>query len=142
MLLQNQFPAYKNQIAAFYERWPEMLAGEMPGSIAVLDELLARNYAVYGLTNWSHETFPVALERFEFLKRLHGIVVSGTEKMGKPDREIFHLLLNRFSLIPQQCIFIDDNKANIQAAGEIGIHTIHFQDAIQMQEELKRFKLL
>ncbi|QHT72178.1 HAD family phosphatase [Rhodocytophaga rosea] len=141
-LLQAQFPAYKDQVVAFYERWPEMLAGEIPGSIAVLDELLARNYAVYGLTNWSHETFPVAQERFEFLNRLHGIVVSGREKMGKPDKEIFHLLLNRFGLISRQCVFIDDNAANIQTAQELGFHTIHFTSANEMRKELEQYNLL
>jgi 2-haloacid dehalogenase len=141
-LLQEQFPTYHHQIAAFYERWPEMLAGEIPESVLVLDALLERNYPVYGLTNWSHETFPIALERFEFLKRLHGIVVSGSEKMGKPDKEIFHLLLDRFALKPHHCVFIDDNAANIQAAQEIGFQTIHFTSANQMRKELEQYKLL
>ena len=141
-LLKNQFPRYINEIEAFYSRWPEMLAGEISSSVEVLKALQSKGYPVFGLTNWSHETFPIALNQFGFLKKLNGIVVSGEEKMSKPHKKIFSLLLSRYSLSAESCIFIDDNEMNINTAKEMGFKTIHFSDPQKMADELRKFDLL
>lgn len=131
-------PKFQNEIEAYYKRWPEMLRGEINETVEVLLELKDKNYRIYGLTNWSGETFPIALERFEFLRIFDGIIVSGDEKMAKPDREIFQLLLNRYNLTPEHCLFIDDNADNIKTANGLGFYTIHFRSPQQLKEEMKK----
>ncbi|HVX48623.1 MAG TPA: HAD family phosphatase [Chitinophagaceae bacterium] len=124
--LQAEYPQYFEHIQAYHIRWDEMLNGAIAETVAILRALKQEGYIIYGLTNWSHETFPVALQRFDFLHELDGIVVSGEEKMAKPSEDIFNLLLQRYRLNAGDCIFIDDNVYNIEAAHNLGFNTIHF----------------
>jgi 2-haloacid dehalogenase len=140
-ILVGKFPEYEALIRAFYGRWEEMLGGDIGGSVEILLEL-KRQYPVYGLTNWSAETFPVALERFDFFKVFDGIVVSGTEKLVKPDSAIFRLILDRYRLKAENALFIDDNIKNIRAAGEMGFHTIHFESPEKLRAELAQMKVI
>ena len=93
-----------------------MIAGPIEGTVAILRELKEAGTALYALTNWSHETFPVALERFEFMSWFRGIVVSGQEKLIKPDPRIYQLLVDRHGLRPEDIVYIDDNPRNAAAA--------------------------
>lgn len=139
--LQASFPDYANQIDAFYSKWEQMLKGEIAETVVMLKEL-KKKYKVYGLTNWSAETFPIALERFDFFSLFDGIVVSGEEKMIKPDKQFFQLLLNRYHLKAENCVFIDDNEYNIVAAGEMGFHAIHFTSADRLKNDLISLHLM
>jgi 2-haloacid dehalogenase len=103
---------------------------------------LKPKYKLYGLTNWSAETISIAYNRFPFFKEFDGIVVSGHEKMIKPSKEIYHLLLNRYNLKAENTIFIDDNLKNIKAAEEIGLHAIHFESAAQLEAKLSTLNVL
>lgn len=141
VILQREFPEYHSLIQLFYDEWETMLKSDIPETVSLLYQL-KKKYKIYGLTNWSSETISIAYERFDFFKEFHGIVVSGEEKMIKPGKEIFHLLLNRYHLKPEQSIFIDDNINNIKAAEEIGLHAIHFQDASQLKESLSSLHLI
>ena len=141
-LLQQQYPQYADQIEAYHTRWPEMLNGAIEDTVKILRELKQAGYIVYGLTNWSAETFPVALGLYDFLGELDGIVVSGVEKVVKPDNAIFNLLLQRYNLTPGECIFIDDNIYNIEAANNMGIETIHFTSPGQLRERLHELEVL
>ena len=94
-------------------------------------------YRVVALTNWSAETFPIALKRYEFLHWFEGIVVSGTEKTRKPFPEIYQTTLERFQLKAAATLFIDDNARNIEAAHKLGIQTIRFENPIQLEKDLK-----
>jgi len=133
------FPQYEEWIRMFYGRWEEMLGGPIEGTVALLKKLVENpDYKVVALTNWSAETFPVALKRFEFLHWFEGIVVSGTEKTRKPFLDIYQITLDRYQLNPIDSLFIDDNKRNIEAAEELGIQTIHFQNPIQLQTTLEK----
>lgn len=133
-----QYPQYEDLIRLFYKRWPDMLKGDIPETVDVLKALKASNkYRIYALTNWSDESFYIARERFEFLQLFEGILVSGTEKMIKPNRDIYELCLTRFNINPQQAVFIDDNLPNILGAQAVGLHTIHFKDAKQLQTDLQ-----
>ncbi|MDC3354682.1 HAD family phosphatase [Flavobacteriaceae bacterium] len=133
------FPQYEEWIRMFYGRWEEMLGGPIEGTVALLKKLVENpDYKVVALTNWSAETFPVALKRFEFLHWFEGIVVSGTEKTRKPFLDIYQITLDRYQLNPTDSLFIDDNKRNIEAAEELGIQTIHFQNPIQLQTTLEK----
>ena len=131
--LIEKFPEHKTLIEAYYRNWEQMLKGEIFETVEILHEL-KKKFKLYGLTNWSAETFPVALKRFDFLQLFDGIVVSGDEKIIKPGKEIFYLLLSRYNLQAEDCVFIDDNIKNVEAAAAIGFHAIHFTSA----EDLKR----
>ena len=137
------FPTFEKEIEAFWKRWPEMMAGQIDGTVKIFDELKKTNrYKFYALTNWSTETFPIALERFEFFKWFDGIVVSGEEKTRKPFPEFYHLLLNRHQINPAGSLFIDDNIKNIEAARLLGINSIHFLSSDQLRSELMGLKIL
>ncbi|HVV53692.1 MAG TPA: HAD family phosphatase [Mucilaginibacter sp.] len=142
-ILVKQFPEHEENIRAFYGRWEEMLGEAFDETVEILRELRQNNkYKLYALTNWSAETFPIALERFDFLQWFDGIVVSGEEKMRKPAPEFYHILLERYHVKPGEALFIDDNYRNILAAEKIGINCIHFTSAEQLKKELIRLNLI
>lgn len=140
--LQEQFPPYKEQIAAYSARWDEMLSGEITGMRQLLGELKEKGRKIYGLTNWSAETFPLAKERFNILAEIENVLVSGQEKMIKPDPKIYERFLEKFSLRAEKCIFIDDNPANVAAAQMVGMDAILFKDAGKLREELEKREIL
>ena len=141
--LVRKHPEWKEYIEAYYGRWTEMLGGPIDETVAVFRELKEQNkYKIYALTNWSAELFPIALERYDFLHWFDGRVVSGEEKTRKPFREFYQLILDRFQLIPQQTLFIDDNLRNIKAAQEIGLNTIIFLSPEQLKEDLVQLQIL
>ncbi|WP_375444798.1 HAD family hydrolase [uncultured Fibrella sp.] len=136
-LLLSQFPQHETAIRAYYGRWPEMLRGPIEGTVAIFSELKASgNYTFYALTNWSAETFPIALATYEFLSWFDGIVVSGVEKDRKPFASFYNTLLNRYNIDPAQALFIDDNLRNIKAAEQLGITSIHFTTPDALRSEL------
>ncbi len=120
--LQSQYPEYAEPIAMYWNRWDEMLPGEVPGMHQLIQRLKASGkYAIYGLSNWSMETFPQARERFEVLQLIDKYVVSGDVKLIKPDPRIFQLLMNRYGLKAEECTFVDDNPDNVEAARKLGM---------------------
>ena len=134
-----EWPDYAPQIEAFYGRWEEMLGGPIKETVDLLQSLRAQpGLRLFALTNWSHETFPVALERYDFLQWFEGIVVSGIEKVIKPQPEIFEILLRRYQVDAESAVFIDDNMLNVQAAKQLGMEAIHFRDAAQLRLDLTR----
>ena len=138
-ILISKHPDYKKEIEAYYGRWTEMLGGAKEETVEILRKYSQDpNYEIYALTNWSAETFPFAQERFEFLKWFKGILVSGEEGMKKPSKDIYELLLNRFTIDPTQSIFIDDSLRNVKAAIEAGISSIHFTSAEELTIELRK----
>lgn len=142
-LLVSIFPEHEEHIRAFYNRWDEMLGEAFHDVVEIFKKLKDKNrYKIYALTNWSAETFPVAFERFDFLKWFDGIVVSGAEKMRKPTPEFYHILLDRYQVKAEEALFIDDNYRNILAAEELGIQCIHFTSAGQLSEELEKLNVL
>ncbi|MBK7561666.1 MAG: HAD family phosphatase [Chitinophagaceae bacterium] len=131
------FPEWEKDIRVYYDRWPEMLKGPIDETVELFRRL-KKNTGLnfYALTNWSAELFPVALERFDFLHWFDGRVVSGAEKMRKPFPEFYQVLLDRYSVNPVEAIFIDDNLRNVTAAENLGITSIHFQNADQLEKRL------
>ena len=132
------YPEYERLIRMYYGRWEDMLGYEHTDTVALLKTFKDHNkYRLIGLTNWSHETFPVALERFAFLSWFEGIVVSGTEKMKKPDANIYTLTLDRYKIIPENAVFIDDKLENVHAAAQLGMHGIQFTSAAKLKRDLE-----
>jgi len=140
-LLQAQFPEFHAKIQLFYGEWETMIKGDIPGSVALLYRLKEK-YKMYGLTNWSDETIDIAYRRFSFFSAFDGIVVSGKEKVIKPDERIYQLLLDRYGIEAHNSVFIDDNIKNIKAAEAIGLHAIHFQNPPQLESALIALNVL
>ncbi len=139
-ILTSEFPHYTSEIAAYYSRWEEMLKGPIQNTVELLAEIkVSGKYKIFALTNWSAESFPVAVARYEFLNWFEGILVSGQENMKKPDHQIFNLTMERFKIEGSKALFIDDNPQNINAAKELGLHTIHFNDSEQCRHELQKY---
>jgi 2-haloacid dehalogenase len=137
------FPQYEEWIRMYYGSWEEMLGDSIDETVEILNKLLKKtDYRVVALTNWSAETFPVALDRFKFLQRFEGIVVSGAENTRKPFADIYQLTLNRFNFKAEESLFIDDNLKNVEAASNMGIHTIHFKNPKDLQLNLEAKAIL
>jgi 2-haloacid dehalogenase len=141
-ILVAEHPERRELIEAFHRRWPEMLAGEIPGTVDVLADLGAAGVRLVALSNWSAEMFPVARERFDFLAWFEGIVISGEVGVNKPDRRIFEHLTLRFGIEPEEAVFVDDSPANIEAATDLGFCAIQFTDATALRLALVRLGLL
>ncbi|MEY8759121.1 HAD family hydrolase [Chryseobacterium tongliaoense] len=132
-----KFPEWEKEIRAYYDNWTVMLKSDIPHNVEVLKKLGKTGYQLYGLTNWSEETFPYALENYDFFQLFNGkIVVSGTEKLIKPDPKIWHVLLERYDLQANESVFIDDNPKNIEMAQSLGFNTVHITPDTNLEEEL------
>ncbi len=137
------FPQYEEWIRMYYGRWEEMLGDAIAPTVSILQQLVKDpHYRVVALTNWSAETFPIALDRFEFLQWFEGIVVSGAEITRKPFAEIYQLTLDRFKMQAQECLFIDDNLRNVEGAKALGIQGYHFTTPQQLKEDLLKEGIL
>lgn len=135
--LKQFYPDYADAIELYRSRWEETLPGEMPGMYDLVKSLVeAPEPAVYGLTNWSMETFPQARLRFPILQLIEHYVVSGDVRLVKPDPRIFRLLLDRFGLRAEESLFVDDNPANVAAAKALGMQGIVFTGAESLRKEL------
>lgn len=140
-LLVEQFPEWETEIRMYYGEWETMLKDAIPETVEILLEL-KKKYKMYGLTNWSAETFPIAWDRFEFFQVFEGILVSGEEKLIKPDKKIFERMMEKFHLKPENCLFIDDNLKNVEASRAFGIETIHFKNPDDLRKELEELEIL
>ena len=132
-----EHPEWETEIRAYYGRWEEMLGEAIEGTVEILESTLRNpNLRVYALTNWSAETFPIALRKFDFLHKFEGIVMSGEEKTRKPFPEIYQILTERYDIDPAETVFIDDNLRNCRAAEKMHFKTIHFQSPEDTREKL------
>ena len=140
--LQVKFPEYKEPLEAIVTRWPETLGDEISGTVSILSRLHKQKTPLYGLTNWSAETFPFAQERFPFLNLFKGITVSGEVKLAKPDPEIYLRLLADFSLNAEECVFVDDRQDNIITAKDLGFKTVLFTEPNALEMALEGYGIL
>jgi 2-haloacid dehalogenase len=140
--LTAQFPDEAELIAAYSERWQEMVPGEITGSVAILDALKDAGVPLYAITNFSSEKFEETKLRFPFLaSSFKDIVVSAEERLLKPDRRIFEILVERNNLIPSGCVFIDDSLKNVEGARNAGLEAIHFTGSDKLRQELSAYGL-
>lgn len=134
-----KFPEWEKEIRAYYDNWSIMLRSEIPKNVEVLRKLAKTQYQLFGLTNWSHETFPYALENYDFFELFDGkIVVSGEEKLIKPNPEIWKVLLDRYAIKAEESVFIDDNFKNIEVAKSLGFFTVHINENTNLEDNLKK----
>jgi 2-haloacid dehalogenase len=140
--LARRHPEQRAMIAAYWERWPETLGDAIEPTVELLDELRRRDVALFALSNWSAETFPLARPRYPFLDWFDGLVISGEEGVAKPDPRIYEVLLARYGLDPRSVLFVDDVAANVATAGALGMRTIRFTDAAALRRELVALGIL
>lgn len=135
--LQAEHPEWSEAIAIYHTRWIEMMNGEIEGMASVIRRLKMAGYGVYGLTNWSAETFPMVRDTYPVFQEFDGIVVSGEEHLLKPDAAIYKCLLERYALQAEESLFVDDNADNVAGARNVGMKTIQFTSAVELERELK-----
>lgn len=135
--LQAEHPEWSEAIAIYHTRWIEMMNGEIEGMASVIRRLKMAGYGVYGLTNWSAETFPMIRDTYPVFQEFDGIVVSGEEHLLKPDEAIYKCLLERYDLQAEESLFIDDNADNVVGARNVGMKAIQFTSAVELERELK-----
>jgi 2-haloacid dehalogenase len=141
-----RFPDHEALIRAFYERWHEMVAGVLEEGVAIMEKLEAAGVPLFGLTNWSAETFPYAWEHYPVLRRFRDIVVSGRVGLVKPDPAIFAAMRERIDaqmpgVKPGELVFIDDNPKNAAAATALGWQGVHHTSAAQTEAKLRELGL-
>ena len=135
--LQARFPQYADAVAMFRDRWFDMCHGDIPGMVEIIQDLKSRGVGVYGLTNWPAATFTEARRRFRTLAGIDNYVVSSSVKLAKPEPAIYELLIRKYNLKPQECVFIDDRIDNVNAAKALGMSGIVYPgSANQLQDIL------
>ncbi len=136
-------PRHEALIRAWGPRFNEQLPGPVPGMPEIVEELDAAGVPLFAITNFSHEFWPPFRASQEALfGRFRDIVVSGAERLVKPDPAIYALALDRFGLSGPEAVFVDDSPPNVDAAADAGIHAVHFTDAATFRADLVRFGLL
>ena len=140
--LSKQFPHHAHLINAYQENWKESITGTIDGTVELLRMLKETGISLYGLSNWSAETFAMVNHEFKFFNLFDEIVLSGEVKLIKPEPEIFELFLQKIGKPANQCLFIDDSEANITTARKLGFDTVHFISPEHLQNELRIRQLL
>ena len=140
--LSKQFPQYADLIQAYHDNWEHSIGRYFTVTVEIIKQLKRAGYSLYGLSNWSAETFPIAREKYDFFGLLDDIVISGEVGTIKPEPEIFEILLQKIGRPSKECLFIDDAIANIDQARKMGFATIHFQSPEQLDSELHKLQLL
>ena len=140
-VLSQQFPHHADLIQAYHDHWVDSVGGSIAGTVRILKQLKEAGYQLYGLSNWSAETFPHARRKYDFLDLLDDIVISGEVGHVKPDPEIFQIMLEKIGRPAQECLFIDDSLTNVAQAQKMGFATIHFQSSEQLEASLRELKI-
>ncbi|MCI7773670.1 MAG: HAD family phosphatase, partial [Succinivibrio sp.] len=137
--LAEQYPEYKEPIMLYRKGWETMLKGPIESGMRVLDAVMnAQKFKVYGLTNWSAETFPGTFNKYKFLQKFEGIVVSGEEQIIKPEKGIYLTLIERYNLVPEETFFMDDNIQNVETALSRGINAVQFTGTDKNLEQIAK----
>ncbi len=141
-ILAREYPHRAELIRAYHDHWQESVGEAISGSVDILKRLKARGYPLYGLSNWSAETFPFALSKYDFFHLFEKIVISGEVGVVKPDAAIYKVLLDKVGKPARECLFIDDSRANIDQAERLGFVTIHFTSPAQLEDEMNQLGIL
>jgi HAD superfamily hydrolase (TIGR01509 family) len=129
------FPAYARELRMFDARWIETLGGAIEENVALLRRLQAGGARVHALSNFAHEKFALACAEFPFLNTFDIAVISGRERVAKPDRRIFEILIERVGRPPGDLLFVDDSLRNVEAARACGIEALHYAPGLDLARE-------
>lgn len=133
---QRKYPKFEFQLQKFYDEYPRFVTGEIPGMRVLLEQFRKEGFRLYGLTNWCSMVYRV-MENWDILTMLDGRVISSDEKLIKPDTAIYLRLCEKYGLKPEECIFTDDKKVNVDGAIKAGMQGIVFENAAQYEKELR-----
>lgn len=128
-------PEWEKEIRMYYDEFMKMMGGQIPGMMEFVKDLKTKGYHVFGLSNWSAETFALVRHVYPVLDLMEDMVISGIERVMKPDHRIFELALNRFGIKASETLFLDDNTANVQGSCEVGINGILFNKNMLKNEK-------
>ena len=140
--LATQFPQYTHLIQAYFDHWEESVSEPIAGTVDVLHRLKQDGWPLFGLSNWSSETYPRILKKYPFFDQFDNILFSGDAKLAKPDPAFFNLLLIKTGYAAHECVLIDDSPINVSTAKQLGFLSIRFDSPEQLQTELQSFNLL
>jgi 2-haloacid dehalogenase len=135
-------PTYAKEIAIYRDRWMDMIPGDIEGTVEILEDLHDQGSALYAITNWNGDTFRATKGRFGFLSLFRDIVVSGDEKLLKPDPAIYHLLAKRNEIKLENSLFIDDSLKNVEGAKAVGMKAHHFTTPESLRTALQGMGVL
>lgn len=139
---QQEFPEYADMIARFESEWDNMFDGVIEGTVDLLHQLRDRNYPLFGLTNFAAGKYTDFCRKYHFMSLFQDVIVSGVEKVTKPDPRIYRILLDRTAVTAEQTLFIDDRQENLLAAEKFGLQTHLFTDAAKLKSDLTRRGML
>lgn len=139
--LAADFPDDRDLIARYDSHWIDSISGPIQGTVDILTSLVDQSVPIHAITNFSAEKFPSEVERWPFLAQFGVTVVSGEERLIKPNPAIYHALLERAGLAAERAVFIDDSQKNIDGARAIGMHAIHFTSPSDLREALRGYEL-
>lgn len=140
--LSAKFPQYADLIQAYNENWKDSIGKHFTGTVEIMKELKQKGYPLYGLSNWSAETFPLMSDKFDFFQLLDDMVISGKVGYVKPEPEIYHIMLEKIGKPAEECLFIDDSLPNILQANTMGFKTIQFTSPEKLKDGLTQLGLL
>jgi 2-haloacid dehalogenase len=141
--LSEKFPDYAALISAWGERFGETISDPVPGVHEIVEALDARGVPLFAITNFSAEFWaPFRKREDDFFRRFRDIVVSGEEKLLKPDPAIYYRALDRFGLKPREALFVDDRRINVEGAEAVGMRGHLFIDAADLRLRLEAEGLL
>ena len=140
--LSAQFPHHAHLIQAYHDHWKDSIGVAYTDTVDIMKHLKAKGYPLYGLSNWSAETFPYAREKYDFFDLFDGMVISGEVGYVKPEPQIYHLMLEKIGKPAEECLFIDDSLPNINQANTMDFNTIHFSSPEQLKQDLIQLGLL
>ena len=139
--LITRFPRYWREIQAYDQRWKETFGPIIEGTVAIHSELSEAEVPTFAITNFSWEKWVTCLPDWPFLEKFDGVIVSGLERLVKPDPRIFRVFCERYSLAPDSCVFIDDSEVNVVAARKVGMKAVHFSTPAALRAELISYGL-
>ncbi len=139
--LQARYPDWAEFIAAYDDRWFEMLGEELSGTVEILRELRAAGVRLLALSNWSSEKFALARPHYPFLEWFEAIVISGDVGVAKPDPAIFRLFIERTEIDPGRTVYTDDAPANVAAAQDAGMLAVAFAGPDDLRAHLRALGL-
>jgi 2-haloacid dehalogenase len=140
--LSAQFPHYARLIQAYQDNWKDSIGAAYTNTVEIAKQLKQKGYPLYGLSNWSAETFPYARQKYDFFSLFDDMVISGYVGHVKPEPEIYRIALEKIRRPPQECLFIDDSLPNINQANTMGFAIIHFQSSEQLKSDLRSIGIL
>ncbi|MEU0315078.1 HAD-IA family hydrolase [Nocardioides sp. NPDC006273] len=135
-VLESDAPQWLSAGAAYVDNFPLSLLGPVPGTQELVRELAAAGVPQLGLTNWSAELYPHAPATYDVIELLRDVVVSGQERLAKPDPAIYRLVAERAGIPLERLVFIDDSVANVAAATAVGMQAFQFTGAEQLRRDL------